>query len=131
MKWFQRGRQRLLQRTEGATAVEFAIILPVFLLFVFGIIDFGNVYFQLYMVNEASREGARVATVGGTLQTVTTTVQNFGSNFQVSMTPSPPVSGQNVTVTVTNSVQIFTPLIRAFFPNNPYTVTGRSVMRVE
>jgi len=47
------------------------------------------------------------------------------------MTPSPPVSGQNVTVTVTNSVQIFTPLIRAFFPNNPYTVTGRSVMRVE
>ncbi len=93
--------------------------------------DFGQIYYQLNIVNEAARVGGRLAAVGGTLQTVTTAVKNFGNSLQVSMTPSPPVSQQNVTVTVTSSVQILTPLISAFFPSNPYTVTGKSVMQVE
>ena len=131
MKWSKRGKHRLLRGTEGATVVEFAIIVPVLLLILWGIVDFGNVYYQLSIVNEAAREGARVAGVGGTLQSVTTAVKNFNNSLQVNMSPSTPVSGQNVTVTVTNSVQIITPLISVFFPSNPFTVTGRSIMRVE
>ena len=46
----------------GAIAVEFAILLPVFLLLVFGIVDFGHAYYMKQMVTNASREGARYGT---------------------------------------------------------------------
>jgi Flp pilus assembly protein TadG len=131
MRRSQRGKHRLLQRTEGLAAVEFAMILPLLLLLVCGIMDFGHVYYQLHTLNEAARVGARLAAVGGTFQAVTTAVQNFGNQLQVSMNPSTPISGQNVTVTVTSSVQIYTPIISAFFPSNPYPVTGKCVMQVE
>ncbi len=133
MKWSKRGKHRLLQGAEGVTAVEFAIILPFFLLLVCGIMDFGQIYYQLNTVNEAARVGGRLAATGGTSQAVTTAVQRFGSQLQTPpyMNPTTPVSGQTVTVTVTRSVQIITPIISAFFPSNPYTVTGKSVMQVE
>jgi Flp pilus assembly protein TadG len=131
MKPYQHGKYRLLRRTEGATAVECAIVLPFLLLLICGIIDFGNLYYQSHTVNEAAREGARVAAVGGTSQEVYTAVNNFGNQLQTIMNPSTPVSGQLVTVTVTNSVNIITPIISSFFPSNPLTVTGKTVMRVE
>lgn len=122
--------------TEGASAVELAIVMPVLLLIICGIIDFGNIYYQLHNVNEAAREGARKTAVSQNLQTAvaetTSFVQtNYNNQFQVNVVPSPPVSGKNVTVTVTNSVTIITPIVSAFFPSNPYTVTGKTVMRVE
>ena len=127
---------RFLQRTKGAAAVEMAVVLPVFLLLVCGIMDFGNIYFQLHQVNEAAREGARQTAVSQNLQTAIADVTNFiqsnyNNNFTVTVAPSPPVSGQDVTVTVTNAVNIITPIIGNLFPSNPYTVTGRTVMRVE
>ncbi len=136
MQRSQRGKYHLLKRTEGATAVEFAIIVPVLLLIVCGIMDFGNIYYQLHTANEAAREGARKIAVSQNLQTSVTDITNFitsnyNSNLNVNVVPSPPVSGQNVTVTVTSSVNIITPLISAFFPSNPHTVTGKTVMRVE
>ncbi len=46
----------------GGVAVEFAIILPVFLILVFGIIDFGHALYMKQVMSNASREGARYAT---------------------------------------------------------------------
>ncbi len=46
----------------GGVAVEFAIILPVFLVLVFGIIDFGHALYMKQVMSNASREGARYAT---------------------------------------------------------------------
>ncbi len=46
----------------GAVAVEFAIIVPILLLLVFGIIDFGHAWYMRHMMSDASREGARYAT---------------------------------------------------------------------
>jgi hypothetical protein len=43
----------------GAEAVEFALVVPIFLLLVFGIVDFGYMINRDTMVNNASREGAR------------------------------------------------------------------------
>lgn len=136
MQRSQRRKYHFLKRTEGATAVEFAIVVPVLLLFICGIMDFGTIYHQLHTANEAAREGARKIAVSQSLQTSATEITNFiknhyNSDFNVEVLPSPPVSGQNVTVTVTSSVNIITPLISAFFPNNPYAITGRTVMRVE
>jgi Flp pilus assembly pilin Flp len=51
----------------GATAVEFALVLPLFVLLMLGIIDFGRYFFVQHTVQFATREGTRLALVGGTL----------------------------------------------------------------
>ena len=48
----------------GASAVEFAIVLPLLVLFVFGIIEFGLTFFRSQGLEAAAREGARVAAIG-------------------------------------------------------------------
>jgi Flp pilus assembly protein TadG len=52
-------------RDRGAAAVEFALILPVLLLIVFGIIDFGRMLNAQITTNQAAREAARVVMLGG------------------------------------------------------------------
>jgi Flp pilus assembly protein TadG len=54
--------KRGLRGERGAIAVEFAIILPVLLLLVFGIVDFGHAWFMKQTLQNACREGARYAT---------------------------------------------------------------------
>ena len=51
----------LRKNQEGVTVVEFAIILPLLLLFTFGIIEFGLLMYNKAMLNNACREGARAA----------------------------------------------------------------------
>jgi len=49
----------------GATIVEFAIILPLFLILIFGIIEFSILMYDRAMLINASREGARTGVVYG------------------------------------------------------------------
>jgi Flp pilus assembly protein TadG len=55
-----------ISREEGVAAVEFAIILPVLLLILFGILEFGRVWSQYQVFEGAAREGARCAAVAST-----------------------------------------------------------------
>jgi Flp pilus assembly protein TadG len=50
-----------LRDERGAAAVEFALVVPVLLLLVFGMIDFGRLLFTRNNLQSAVREGARVA----------------------------------------------------------------------
>lgn len=52
-----------LKGQRGASIVEFAIVLPLLLLLVFGIIEFGLLLYNKAMVTNASREGARAGIV--------------------------------------------------------------------
>ena|SRR5688500_6986644 len=58
-----RGRDR----RRGQAMVEFALIIPIFLLMIFGIIDLGRAVYAYSTLNNAAREGARVAAVDQTL----------------------------------------------------------------
>jgi Flp pilus assembly protein TadG len=53
---------RLRRQEHGGVAVEFAILLPVFLVLLFGIIDAGQALYMKQVITSASREGARYAT---------------------------------------------------------------------
>jgi Flp pilus assembly protein TadG len=59
------GRPGLRRREQGATLVEFALIVPLLMLFIFGSIDFGWAFGQHVNIRGAVREGARLAVVNG------------------------------------------------------------------
>jgi len=58
------------ERERGATLVEMALVLPLFFVLVFGIIEFGWYFAQVNEVRYAAREAARVAGVDGDLDDV-------------------------------------------------------------
>jgi Flp pilus assembly protein TadG len=53
----------LMRSESGAAMVEFAIVLPVLLLIILGILQFGLLWYTKYVITAASREGAHYATV--------------------------------------------------------------------
>jgi len=55
-----------ISREDGVAAVEFAIILPVLALILFGVLEFGRVWSQYQVFQGAAREGARCAAVKAT-----------------------------------------------------------------
>jgi len=79
-------------RDRGAVAVEFALLLPVLLLLIFGIIDFGRAINDQITLTQAAREGARLAALGYSTSAVTTRAQSAA----IGLSPVP-------TVTVTSA----------------------------
>lgn len=54
-----------LHGDSGASAVEFALVVPLLVVLVFGLIDFGVIFAQQLSLNNAVRQGARAAVVAG------------------------------------------------------------------
>jgi Flp pilus assembly protein TadG len=142
MRRIRPGQRHWQLDSEGAAAaVEFALVLPVLLLIICGIFDLGNIYLNWNIVNEAAREGARLVAVDQPLgispytqAQITTALQNSypnGNTLTVTVTESTSGTVTTVLVKVTSNVNIMTPLISAFFPSNPVTVTGQCTMLVE
>ena len=52
-------QKKFINCQRGAAAVEFAIVLPLLLVFIFGIIEFGCLLYNKAVITNASREGAR------------------------------------------------------------------------
>ena len=50
-------------KENGAVAVEFALVLPIFLMLVFGIVEFGRAYNIQVSLSEAARETARYTAI--------------------------------------------------------------------
>jgi Flp pilus assembly protein TadG len=102
-------------RERGTAVVEFALILPLLLMMLFTIIEFGFVLYDKAMITNASREGARkgilyrdprisAATIASTVNTYCTkNLISFSltSAPTVSVTGAPcPGSDYDITVTV-------------------------------
>ena len=54
---------RLSENEKGTSIVEFAIILPVLLILIFGMVEFAALFYNKAVITNASREGARAAIV--------------------------------------------------------------------
>ena len=66
----------------GSIAVEFAIIFPILMLLVVGLIDFGHAWYMKQIVSNASREGARYGTryTGSTASALNPSISNYVLN---------------------------------------------------
>ncbi len=99
------------KRRRGAAIVEFAVVAPVFILLVLGMLEFGRGVMVLQSLTHAARSACRKAIVdGGTAQTTTnavaTALAGTGiSGYVVQVSPANPSSaGEGDAVTVTISV---------------------------
>lgn len=115
--------------------VEFALILPVFLLLLLIAVDFGRLFYTYIQLNNIAREGAAYAAANPTVDNATLTtvaVREANVQFQrgegaVAATATcAPVAcasalggtgaGNRVTVGASETFTFFTPLIGAFWP---------------
>lgn len=138
---------------EGAELVEFALVLPLLLLVILGIAEFGFIFQRYEVVTNAAREGARMAVLPGyqadDFATVKTRVRNYviqgrvpasTTNPSVSVATVPVVVGgglpninaRRVTVTYTHNY-MFLPGVGALFGTSYATVplTAVAEMRIE
>ncbi|MDX6765963.1 MAG: TadE/TadG family type IV pilus assembly protein [Candidatus Methylacidiphilales bacterium] len=67
----------------GQGVVEFALLVPVLLLLLMGIIELGWLMNVNLQVTNAAREGARAASVGKTTTNVNTRVTNFLNTYNI------------------------------------------------
>jgi hypothetical protein len=74
--------RKFIGEERGGMAVEFAILIPVLLLMVLGIVDFGHAWYMDHLLSNASREGARYGTrFTGTLpQNLTPSIADYVKN---------------------------------------------------
>lgn len=125
------------KNNRGQALVETALVLPIILLILLGIIDFGLMFNNYLVVSNASREGARTAAVGATDSEITSLVANVAATLDVSkitvtITPSQSLrkKGDEVVVTVDYDYNMITPIISSIIPG-PLHLSSRSVMRIE
>lgn len=104
------GMHKLNER--GASAVEFALLLPLLMMILFGIIEFGLAFYQQAILTNASREGARLGIVQSvpaiTTEQINERIDTYLSNAGITPSKVTPriitpgvVTGDNVTVNLT------------------------------
>lgn len=148
---------RKRDRRRAASLVEFAFVVPVLLLILMGILEYGRFLFTLQLVNNAAREGARYAVVNTNTDTtagVQTYVDNYlagqgGSQYvgysassNITVYKADPTTGANsgtawtnanwgdsIGVTITGTYQPILPGLLKM--SGTITVTGTCLMTVE
>jgi Flp pilus assembly protein TadG len=74
-----------LRREDGAAAVEFALIIGVLAMLIFGMLQFGLTFFELQNLRASAREGGRIGAVGATPDAVRNKIAD-ASNGAISQT---------------------------------------------
>jgi len=144
--------RNLGKNERGQSAVEFALVLPILIIILLGIVEFGWFLNAKITITSAAREGARVYAIHGDKTDVQTRVTNAVANTlspttvqQISGSPAlstlKDVSGIKMAeVTVTGNVRgitgFFSKPFMGFFnavinSDNTLTMSSKASMRVE
>lgn len=126
-----------LKNNRGQAIVELAILLPVLLLILMSIFEFGRVFNAYMIISHASREGARVGSVGGTDTQIELAISNAtptldASNMTIFIVDSGGSRnrGDSITVSINYDVDLITPLIGNIV-GNTIELGVSTVMRIE
>ena len=87
------------QTADGTATVEFAIILPLFVVLLFGMIEFGLAIWRQEILTNASREGARAGIVSGDPRPTPADIEDVVRNYleNAGIDPDPPTTIISIT----------------------------------
>ena len=126
--------RKWVRGTRGQALVEFALILPLLILILMGIIEFGRLWMTMITLSGAAREGARLAAVTapdhGLVEAAANNVLNAASLGPGNITVSGPDAQNEVTVTVEITYTVITGSIIPGFSGN-LQLARSAVMRWE
>jgi Flp pilus assembly protein TadG len=124
--------------TRGQSMVETALVLPIIILLLVAIIDFGLLFNNYIVLSNATREAARKAAVGATDTVISETVASLTGTLDqtklvLTITPAASLRKHGVEVTVLAEYEnlLITPIIGAFFEGGSAELASKTVMRVE
>ncbi|MCG0274878.1 MAG: pilus assembly protein [Thermosediminibacteraceae bacterium] len=130
---------KLFRTQRGQAVVEFALVLPLLVLILFGVLEFGRIFHTYIVITNAAREGARLGAVGKPDSEIIARIYETAalpeSDERLQITRLEPgeslrTPGTPFTVEVTYSLTPVTPLFSSFLPN-PVVLRASTVMRVE
>jgi PKD repeat protein len=149
----RRHGQKSRQKSRGQSLVEFALVLPVFLVFLAAALDLGRVFYANISLNNAAREGAFEASkhpdAFGAGQTCDGTdagrivcrVQLESKNSAISVADSDisttcsnscsAAAGSTITVNVKGSFQLVTPILSAIFGGQSVPLHSAATAQIE
>jgi len=137
------------RRVYGQSLVEFALICPVFVMMVMGVVDFGRVFYTYEALANATREGARYCAlhahdtwasnqssatssrVIGELNGTVATPSVYGSAVGQPACDTAIASGSTVTVSASTTFTPITPLIANLSPGGTINVTASATMLMQ
>jgi len=126
-----RNKLNIIKKDSGASAIEFAIILPVLVMLIFGIVEFGIAFNNYLAITHAAREGARIAAVdlnnpGLESMIIERAYPVTPDSISVN-TPDGTEIGDPVVVTVTYGISITIPFVGSW----DIPLNSRATMRLE
>lgn len=126
-------KESIFIRRDGQALVEFALVIPIFILIVIAIIEFGRLWMTMNTLSGAAREGVRVAAVTAPdpalVNNAVNNILTAANITGVTITLSGPNGANEVTVTVQMT---YTTLTGTFIPGlNGLQLTRSSMMRWE
>ncbi len=134
--------RRLFKEATGASAVEFALVLPLLLMLILGMVEFGTLFYRQAIISWSSREAARTGIVqtipkptAGQVEAVVSFVLNKASlgtaKVAVTVTGAGGAFGTDLVVLVESPYRFqFLPALAPGMPSS-VTLRGRTVMKNE
>ncbi|AOT02065.1 TadE/TadG family type IV pilus assembly protein [Arthrobacter sp. U41] len=118
------------ERSErGAVAVEFALLAPVLIMLLLGIVEFGRAYNTQISLSSAAREGVRVMAIGNNPTAARTAAKNAAAGLQpalseanITISPANCTAGAQVTFKITYTLSTITRIA------GPFPLEGQGVM---
>lgn len=127
---------RYNERQKGTVLVEFAIVLPIFILILIGTIEFGIVLNDFLILQNAAREGARYGAIGSSEAAIKDRVRNYSfhlnnGSLAVQVTNAMGTKGSAVTVKTTYPVPLITVLMKSIVHSDSFNLHAEALMRLE
>jgi hypothetical protein len=122
------------EKTRGQSLVEAALALPVLVMLMLGLLDFGRAYYALVALRDAAEEGATYAAIypkdaGGVKLRASEASRQLvpiNPNDVSVIYPSALAVGAPITVTTQVTLELYTPFGSSFFPEDWLVLEGRA-----
>jgi Flp pilus assembly protein TadG len=137
----------------GSAFVEFALVAPILLLLMFGVLDFGRLFFTQLTLQHALREAGRFAVTGNKLPSpgggsskmsrvasIKQIAQQSAAGLDLTNIQIKSVNGgtnhaggpsDTVTISLTTNVKLLTPLVATFFPQGASKIEASTTFKNE